>query len=116
MVSVMIELLEYVTEETVLRRHSEKSAPFIRRFFTDAGTNIVQAFNDADNRRSGYIFFQNAAENAGRYFMFVTAQVNPGPADEVRFARQFTSFQWFTGTFMGRFGVVGAHGDICEPE
>jgi hypothetical protein len=46
MLGSMIELLEVVTEDEVLEYRSEKTAPFIRCFFSDAGTNPVRAFND----------------------------------------------------------------------
>jgi len=111
----MIELLEYVTEEMALKDRTQKTAPFILRFFADAGTNPVRAFNDRRKNCGGYIFFENG-EDSGRYSMFVTVQVNPNPDDANRFKRQFTDLEWFTGTFTGRFGVDSAHGDIGEPE
>ena len=105
----MIELLEYVTEETALQDRSEKTIPFIRRFFADAGSNRVRAFNDRHKNCGGWIFFENTGENAGRYFMFVTVQVNPNPEDAERWKRQFTDLEWFTGPSSD---VMGAHDDI----
>ena len=113
----MTELHEYVTEETALQDRTEKTAPFIRRFFADAGTNRVRAFNDRSKNCGGYIFFENTGENVGRYFMFVTVQINPNPDDANRFRRQFTDLEWFSGTFAGSsVGGAIADGNIGEPE
>ena len=112
----MIELLEYVTEEAVSQDRTEKTAPFIRRFFADAGTNRVRAFNDRHKNCGGYIFFENG-EESGRYFMFVTIQINPNPDDANRFKRQFSDLEWFSGTFAGsNLGSAIADGDIGERE
>jgi hypothetical protein len=89
----MIELLESVTEDEALKDRSEKTAPFIRRFFSDAGTNAVRAFNDRTKNCGGYVFY----DSAGRYFMLVTVQINPTAEDAERFKRQFTNLEWFTG-------------------
>jgi hypothetical protein len=99
----MIDLLELVTEDGALQGRTDKTATFIRRFFADAGTNPVRAFNDGSKNCGGYIFF----DNAGRYFMLVTVQINPNPEDADRFRRQFTDLEWFTGPSSEVVGDVG---------
>jgi hypothetical protein len=103
MLGSMIELLEVVTEDEVLKDRTEKTAPFIRRFFSDAGTNPVRAFNDRAKNCGGYIFF----DDAGRYFMLVTVQINPTQEDADRWKRQFTDLEWFTGNAADVMGEIG---------
>ena len=92
----MVELLELVTEEEALRDRSEKVIPFIRQFFADAGSNPVRAFNEP-GKSGGWIFFESAGKNAGRYFKLVTVQIDPSREDAERWRRQFTHVEWFTG-------------------
>jgi hypothetical protein len=131
----MDHLLEYVTMETALLRHSNMETA-VRKFFADAGTNSVRAFYDDKTGLSGFVFYEiteRAAapekDDAGKYYKLVTmcevtTQVSqtgetkrPRPTqDQVeRMGRQFNHHEWFAGTWRGRMDRVAAV-DISELE
>jgi hypothetical protein len=105
----MTYLLEYVTEQTVLLRHS-CIADMVRRFFADAGSNGVRAFYNDSTCMGGYVFYvhgQTASpdnDESGRYYKLVTSSwvnvavqvgsgetrlVSPRPIDLARIERQY---------------------------
>ena len=125
---MMMYLLEYVTEQTVLLRHPNM-ADTIRRFFADAGMNSVRAFYSDDTGLGGYVFYLVAhdlpgGEDCGRFYKLVTTcdatwrfqegsgeepkLIRPRPIDLDRIKRQFTNNEWFTGPFRGRLDRVAA--------
>ena len=118
-------LLEYVTLDTVLMRHPNTEAA-IRKFFADAGTNIVRACYNDETGLGGYIFYvksdgASSPDDVGRYYKLVTSCdatwevsaegakiVKPREIDRNRIERQFSHNEWFTGPFRGRLDWVAA--------
>ena len=116
-------LQEYVTLETALMRHSSQWEPVLRRFFADAGQDVVRAFH-RDDGLSGYAYIAELPDGKYLWTEIVTGVdvqiIMPKLDDRTksRVQRQFTDYEWYTAGCSGPDGIIRAMGikEEDEPE